>query len=645
MKTKPRAFSFLRVGIILISLLVALSTVAGAVYFEKKYLVRQVEGEEILCDSYVVQKNDYVTLLLKQRGDIADKDFPRFLRLFGALNPTVKDINTIYPNQRILIPLKALAPDSVEGQSTGTVTIPLITITNLPETIEQHSEEYRVQYGEWVAKLISQRFGNEGTETFRQGMQLFKRLNPDIKDINIIRAGQIVRLPDPAIQNSPVYDALFDPTGELVEAAQEPVETAEAIAEPPVEPEPIVESVLAPKPEPEAMPEESGPKKAASGSDTADEEGAKGEAEPPSGKIALPIPLDLPGFADQSAFKKAVAILDAELLNSGEYFFPRHGQKDLRLILAETPLMIFDGGVKLLFTKGDWLSGPDQKLIETHWPGTRIVRYDMRTELRELLQTIIPLIDPDGYENRLDINDRGVSINVRGQYIYDAPGHPGKICLNIIDNPDMRVPAPICAYLKTRGITVRDWIDGDSPPEATAENASDFMSFQAPEILHVAGHSAPLFVRLLSTSLGYSYQEGIEISFPYAGFQINALTNMLAFGPDDEVLLDFGDLGGDAIESIQNTGFRIVQLDGNANSQALLTTLSELMPADFITDPIFWTAHRPRLYNPSFQVPGFLISATHGDRVQQVLVTDIALPERIASYLEESGIRLMRVLN
>jgi len=271
------------------------------------------------------------------------------------------------------------------------------------------------------------------------------------------------------------------------------------------------------------------------------------------------------------------------------------------------------------------------------------VRYEMSTELRPMLGTILPLIDPDGYENQLNINDRGVSITVRGQYIYDAPGHPGKICLNILDNPDMRIPEPICAYLKTRGIAVRDWIDGDFSAKAAGET-SETISSLAPETFQVAGYSPPLFVRSLSNALGYSYQEAIQISFPYAGFQINALTNMLAFGPDDEVLLDFGDLGGDAIESIQKTGFRIVQIDGDGSSRALIASLSELMPAEITADPIFWAARRPRLYNPSFQVPGFLISTKHGDQVQQVLVTSIALPEWIVSYLSDSGIRLMHVL-
>ncbi|NOY69059.1 MAG: hypothetical protein GXP53_06140, partial [Deltaproteobacteria bacterium] len=191
----------------LISLLIFLITAgclilpgqSGAAFFEKKFVIKKDLGKDVLCDAYVVQKNDYVTLLLKQRGDIAFRDFPRFLSIFKRLNPNVHDVNIIYPNQLLMIPLKIIAPNSVEGQASGTVTIPVITITNLPERLKQNSEIYEIRYGDWVSKLITQRFGPYNSEAYRQGMKFFKKMNPDIADINLVRAGQKVRLPDPAL--------------------------------------------------------------------------------------------------------------------------------------------------------------------------------------------------------------------------------------------------------------------------------------------------------------------------------------------------------------------------------------------------------------------------------------------------------------
>src|SRR6056297_1825468 len=121
---------------------VLIAAPAGASFFQKRFMICEDRGRDILCDSYVVKKNDYVTKLFKQRGEIAYRDFPMFLDIFKRLNPSVKDIDLIFPNQRILVPLRLIEPDTLEGQATGTVTIPLITITNVPRQLQQNSMNY-----------------------------------------------------------------------------------------------------------------------------------------------------------------------------------------------------------------------------------------------------------------------------------------------------------------------------------------------------------------------------------------------------------------------------------------------------------------------------------------------------------------------
>lgn len=617
---------------------------AGAVFFEKKYLVRQVGGKDVLCDPYVVKKNDYVTRLLKQRGQIAQEDFPAFLALFRELNPQVNDINTIYPDQHILIPLKMLPPDSVVGQSSGTVSIPVITITTLPEILKQYSVEYKVQYGDWVSKLIAQRFGAENTESFRRGMELFKQLNPDIENVHRIREGQEIRLPEPSIRDTSLYATMFDPPAapsenlELSPAADEK-EDLMAVS-PGSEPVPKSETV----PDAQTVPES----QAVEASSAVPEEAKIKVAEPiapetPPTPVEAILPFSPParGFADMSVFKKAAVILDAQILDSGEYFFPRAGQTDLRLILAETPLMVFSGGIKLLFTRQDWMSAQDRQVIETNWPGTRIVIYEMKPELRPLIEDIMPLIDPDGFENRVNFVDHGVSVAVRGQYIYNRPGSPQKICLNIIDDPAMRVPGGIRGYLKGHGITVRDWIEGNSVSAWSSE--AETMGAEGAEGETVGIDQTGLIIERLSNALGYAYQKDIEISFPYAGFQVNAIINMLSFG-DQEVLVDYGDLGGEAIESIGKTGFRVIQFEKGIGIQTIVERLSRIMPAEVTPDPLFWTSRRPRLYNTSLQISGHLITAKQGAHNHQVMITDHPVPTPVATYLANLGIRLIRVV-
>ena len=237
--------------------LVAIATIAcglmaapaHAAFFQKRFMVCKDRGRDVLCDPYIVQKNDYVIKLFKQRGEIAYEDFPKFLGIFRRINPDIKDIDKIYPNQRILIPLKLLAPGSLEGQSTGTVTIPIITITNLPDSMLQNSSLYEVESGDTVSKLILNKFGKLSPHEYEKVLELFKYMNPDLDDINLIRVGEKIRLPDPAIRNAAWYDAVFDASGQI--ASEAPFEAPEPE---PLPPEPELAAAPAPKSEPEPEP-------------------------------------------------------------------------------------------------------------------------------------------------------------------------------------------------------------------------------------------------------------------------------------------------------------------------------------------------------------------------------------------------------
>jgi hypothetical protein len=153
--------------------LIMMTSPAFGAFFQKEFVVCQDQGNDVLCDAYMVRKDDYVTKLFAQRGEIAYRDFPWFLAIFKRLNPSVKNIDLIYPGQRILVPLRIIPPNSLEGQATGTVTIPLITITNIPQQLQQNSLNYVVQPGDCVSALIAQKFGRYSTQPYKEALEIF----------------------------------------------------------------------------------------------------------------------------------------------------------------------------------------------------------------------------------------------------------------------------------------------------------------------------------------------------------------------------------------------------------------------------------------------------------------------------------------
>ena len=159
-------------------LLMAYSSASGD-FLYKKYIVRQDRGIEILCDPYIVQRNDWVFKVFRQKGEMSSKDYSEFLQIFKRINPHIRNPDIIRPGQHILIPLKKLAPGDLPGQSDGIVTIPFVANLDADEILSKNAVKYKVKKDDCVSKIISQKFGAYGTRSYDQGIKIFKYITTD----------------------------------------------------------------------------------------------------------------------------------------------------------------------------------------------------------------------------------------------------------------------------------------------------------------------------------------------------------------------------------------------------------------------------------------------------------------------------------
>jgi hypothetical protein len=196
MKTQGVCLSSVCCSILILACLIVIRP-AYCAFINKQYVVRYDRGWDILCDPYVVKKNDWIFKLFRQKGEISQKDYPEFLRIFKRLNPHVHNIDRIRPGQQILIPLKKVTRDPLSEPSPGVVTIPFLADSRMSEALEKYSSPYRVQKGDFISILISRQFEGYGTQAYEQGMKLFRVMNPKIKNLNHIYVGQVIRIPDP----------------------------------------------------------------------------------------------------------------------------------------------------------------------------------------------------------------------------------------------------------------------------------------------------------------------------------------------------------------------------------------------------------------------------------------------------------------
>jgi LysM repeat protein len=72
---------------------------------EKNKEVREVDNRKVLAENYTVKKGDHLWQLFRERGMLQKRDLPELIEVLKRLNPSLTNLDLIYPGQRVVIPL------------------------------------------------------------------------------------------------------------------------------------------------------------------------------------------------------------------------------------------------------------------------------------------------------------------------------------------------------------------------------------------------------------------------------------------------------------------------------------------------------------------------------------------------------------
>lgn len=548
-----------------------------------------------MCDPYIVQKDDWLFKLFSQRGEISQKDFPGFISIFKRINPHILNINKILPDQHILIPLKILSRDSMMGQSSGIVTIPFVTISIMPEILKNHSIEYTVKEGDCLAKLVAQGYNIHNTKSYDEkkrlyweGMKLFRLINPGVVDLNLIYTGQKIYIPNPSIRNQPWYKSLFDASGNIVKEI--------ALVDTDASRTRDTEAVAAVKTKED---------------------------------IVLS-PLKLLSYA-----------LDARLLNKGIYYFPTQGKEDFSLDLSKFPVIELKNRSRIIFQE-DEMQEYALNAIKSFWKHVIIVPASQESSLDQLFDLVIHSVFKDSIKNKLSFSDQGMEVNITARWIIEKQlgdqnkAHP--VCINFIENPDERTPVSICRYLESQGIIVKDIIKHKN---IIHHNTKEVQYRQSDKhITFIKALEIRDIVNDLLKVMGYHYEQNIKITFPYEGIQVEALSNLISLKDDAPLIVDFGNIYGEAIMAIKKAGMEVIQIEAEDNINTAILKLLKGIRLDYIIDPMFFVAKRPGKQNTSLTIPGFLVKNVED---HEILISTVPLNNDLIQFLRGRDLKVVIV--
>jgi hypothetical protein len=576
--------------IVVLAVLVAGPAAASSLVY-KNYIVRYDRGWDILCEPYVVEKGDWVLKIFRQKGELAHYDFREFLGIFQRLNPHVQDIDLLRPGQTIEIPLRKLEHGALPGQAGGMVTIPFVSLTRVIDVLHKNLPTYKIQRGDTVSKLISERFGRYGSEAYQEGLKLLQAANPQITDINLIYAGSTLHMPDPTVRQQQWYHALYDEKGDLRETSQPPGTPGASTAD------------------------------ARAGAWATDEDDAAAEPAQPADVIAA-----------------AAAAVGGRFMNKGTYFAPQPGEEDFEIDLSRHPLLNLDSGSLLFSPDGQVMNQPPAAL-QQNWPALKVVSYDPGATATQLVGAIFNALNGAAHHPEAEtfvVEDGGVIVTVTAKWSR-IDTDQRRLCIVPINDRGEQTPESMRRYLEQHGLVLRELLPNGRIVSGGSERGAGRHAIK--DILVLTRSGQREFVQRLARALNFTYAPGVAVTFPYAGIQLRAHADLVTSPDGHQVLVDFGELYGDTLAALQESGHKVVQI---AAGDPLLQTVRIVfggLGVAFSENPSFPAAARPARFNTRVTVPGILYVGPDNKRT---LLSEADLPPAVTDVLSTGGIAVVK---
>lgn len=276
----------------------------------KRYSIFKVKNEEILCEPYVVSKDDWLYKIFRKKGEISEKDFPYFLLIFKEINPQISNIDAIAPGIHILIPLKKVQKKDYDQSTPGTVDVPVVEFSTIQDDpdLAPFLKKHQIQKGDNISELIDKGFLDKGGALSQEGIKAFQIANPHIKNINIVYEGQDIYLPDPSIKSQPWFQSFFT-------------------------------------------------------NDNQPSETGKDQTSPEINKIEEHQLIQL---------KRYSSLIGGTLLSQGKMYFPEKGGSETVLDLSSSPVINASDGSKILILSGENVNDQLLKSVQAYWKDLKV---------------------------------------------------------------------------------------------------------------------------------------------------------------------------------------------------------------------------------------------------------------------------------
>jgi LysM repeat protein len=181
--------------------------------------IYEVDNKKVLTEEYTIKEGEWVWQILRQKGLLEHRNLSEILSVLQALNASLGSLDLVHPGEKIIIPLK-IAP--VAGTSVIASSPPPVKVS-LADLKDVDLENYTVEPGDSLTRIIKGRYDIPKDYLYGEYLGMIKKLNPSIRDLNIIHPGQKIKLPvySPEVVRKPIKMAMPQESEEKKEYVKE----------------------------------------------------------------------------------------------------------------------------------------------------------------------------------------------------------------------------------------------------------------------------------------------------------------------------------------------------------------------------------------------------------------------------------------
>ncbi|MRR18100.1 MAG: LysM peptidoglycan-binding domain-containing protein [Deltaproteobacteria bacterium] len=271
--------------------------------------------------TYSVQKGDVLSAIIRRLPGITERDIPHYYQLTKELNPDITDLDKLYEGQNIRLPVKSPA---APGDTASSFAAPAPEATG--------SQTYHVRKGDTLIR-IARRELHVASRT-QTTLLVIKSMNPNIRDVNKIYVGQMLRLPDrtggPAANR-----AVPDKSQSVTRETESPL------------------------------------------SDSTDAKAKDSIILTPAERIAV--------------IKHIIAQMKGNMITTGNYYLPVSRTEQLTIDCATIPVIEFEDQTTVLLDLHNRANAQLKKIIGDRWRSHHLVKIDDKDDIIVMLKKIFSI--------------------------------------------------------------------------------------------------------------------------------------------------------------------------------------------------------------------------------------------------------------